>query len=164
MKRPHPTPALCALTALCAFGSLALTGCGDPYDPTVRPDYTIRVVPTAQGYKAVEPACVDWANAADPFDNQSIPQFGCASQRNLAAMIENPKDLVEGRTLSNARGVTQVGAIRRYDNNQTRGLITPDSESSQIAVSTSAGASSTLTGDVTGGASVTPAAAAPVSQ
>ncbi len=162
MKRLHPTRAVCALTVLCAFGLLALTGCEDPYDPTVRPDYTIRVVPTAQGYKAIEPTCVDWANAPDPYDNQPMPQFGCASQRNLAAMAENPKDLVEGRPMSNTRGVTQVGAIRRYDNNQTRGLITPDSESSQIAVSTAASASSIMTGDVTGGTNVAAAPAATV--
>jgi len=136
-----------------AFILLGLTACVDPYEPTLRPDYTIRVVPTAQGDVAVAPPCPSWATEnADPYDNQPIPQFGCAYARNLALMAERPDDLIEGRPLADARGVTAVGAVRRYDNNQTRGLITPDAEVSQVAATTASTGASSLTGDVTGGA------------
>ncbi|MGB9152000.1 MAG: CpaD family pilus assembly lipoprotein [Alphaproteobacteria bacterium] len=135
--------------ALFAFGLLAFSAC----DPTPRPDYTIRVTPTAQGSIATPPACPSWASdTKNPFDEQPDPQFGCANARNLALMAENPNDIVEGRDMGNARGVTEVGAIRRYDNNQARGLIWPGQDTSETAKSTSYAPSSNMTGDVTGGA------------
>jgi hypothetical protein len=143
---------------------LVLTGCVDPYPPTMRPDYVIRVVPTAHGDVAVGPTCASWAfDNQDPYDNQPLPQFGCATAQNLAAMAERPDDLVAGRPIADARGVTEVGAIRRYDNNQTRGLITPDAEVSQVAATTMSTSQSSLTGDITGGAgaaTTSPAASA----
>ena len=73
--------------------------------------------------------------------------------RNLALQVERPADLVEGRELGPQRGVTAVGAIRRYDNNQTRGLIDPENGADSVAAATTAvTAQSTLTGDVTGAA------------
>jgi hypothetical protein len=78
-------------------------------------------------------------------------------------MAERPDDLVAGRPIADARGVTEVGAIRRYDNNQTRGLITPDAEVSQVAATTMSTSQSSLTGDITGGAgaaTTSPAASA----
>ncbi len=135
-----------------AFCSLALltTAC---YPATPRPDYTIKVAQTAQGSVATPPTCPSWAkDNADPYDNQPEPQFGCSQARNLALEVENPDDLLHGRALADQRGVTAVGAVRRYDNNQTRGLITPDTETSQLAVTTAPTAASPMSGDVTGSA------------
>ena len=138
---------------LLAVGLLALAACEDPYNPTLRPDYVIHVAPSAQGDVAVPPPCPDYTTySADPFDNQPMPQFGCASARNLAAMVENPDDLVQGRNLGPTRGVHSVGEVRRYDNDQTRGLIVPGAEVNQQATTTSSTATSALSGDVTGGA------------
>jgi len=142
--------------AFLAFGLLALmtlAACVDPYQPTMRPDYTIRVVPTAQGDVAVPPGCPSWTNdTKDPFDEQPDPQFGCSSARNLALTVENPDDIVHGRTLDDARGVTAVGAVRRYDNNQPRGLIWTGTEDNQAATTTASTGTSSMTGDVTGSA------------
>jgi hypothetical protein len=140
--------------AFLALGLLALSACGDPYQPTPRPDYAIRVTKTVQGSIAVPPPCPGWTTAvSDPFDNQPLPQFGCATARNLAEMVEKPSDLVEGRKLANERGVHAVGEVRRYDNNQARGLIMPAAEDSQVAVTTAPTATSALSGDITGAAS-----------
>lgn len=148
-------------TLILSIGLLALTGCEDFYVSTLRPDYTIRVTPTPQGSVATAPECPSWNDAGvNPFDNQPLPQFGCANARNLADLVENPDDLVEGRTMGKERGVTLVGSIRRHDNNQTRGLILPTAETSQAATTTSSGAASSMTGDVTGGTSA--GASAPV--
>jgi len=134
--------------------SSVLAACTSPYEPTLRPDYSIRVIPTKQGGLAIPPECPSWAEeTADPFDNQPLPQFGCASARNLAAMVEKPEDLVIGRKLDNARGVLAVGAVRRYDNNQTRGLVMPGPDNSQVAITTAPTAASEMTGDVTAGGS-----------
>jgi type IV pilus biogenesis protein CpaD/CtpE len=135
-----------------AVGLLTLAACENPYASTLRPDYTIRVTPTAAGNVATAPTCPSWNDeSVNPFDNQPLPQFGCATARNLADMIENPKDIVEGREMGKERGVTAVGAVRRYDNNQTRGLIMPSADSSKSAATTSPSSSSSIVGDVTGG-------------
>lgn len=144
------------------FGILALAGCEDPYQPTLRPDYTIHVVSTPKGDVALPPECPSWATeTTDPYDNQPFPQFGCANARNLALSVEQPSDLVRGRDLGPQRSVTAVGAIRRYDNNQTRGLIdTSTNADSAIAATTSAAPASALTGDITGGAAATSSSSA----
>lgn len=135
-----------------ALGLLALTACQDMFSPTARPDFSIRVTPTAAGSVATAPTCPSWNDeTVNPFDNQPLPQFGCATARNLADMVENPNDIVEGRTMGYERGVASVGAVRRYDNNQTRGLIMPSSDTSQSATTTSPTSSSSIVGDVTGG-------------
>ena len=153
--------------AFSLFGLMALTACVDPYAPTLRPDYVIRVTPKDAQHQqsvATPPKCPSWNTAlADPFDNQPLPQFGCAHARNLASMVENPNDLVEGRSLADARGVAAVGAVRRYDNNQPRGLITPDSDTSQQAVTTAPTPTSAMTGDVTGGAGASSSSSASTS-
>jgi hypothetical protein len=127
---------------------LALAGCSDFYSSTLRPDFTIRVTPTEQGSVATPPECPSWAEEnANPFDNQPLPQFGCAHARNLADMIENPDDLVEGRTMGKERGVTAVGAVRRYDKNQTRGLIWTGPDVNEVAKTSASTATSPLSGD-----------------
>lgn len=130
----------------------ALMGC-QLYDPTLNPDYTIRVMPSEKGMVAVAPDCPSWAtDLANPYDNQPIPHFGCAQARNLAFMVEKPEDLVDPRELGPTRGVGMVGAIRRYDNNQTRGLIylSPAVDTS-VDITTAPTAASSMTGDVTAG-------------
>lgn len=143
---------------------LLLAGCEDPYQHTLNPDYTIHVVSTPKGDVAIPPACPSWAtDVTDPFDNQITPQIGCAQARNLALSVEQPADLVRGRDLGPQRGVTAIGSIRRYDNDQTRGLIDPQTQAdSALATTTSSTGNSTMTGDVTGGgssSSASPAAA-----
>src|SRR5262249_2104124 len=110
--------------------------------------------------QAIPPTCVRWAdNDLNFFDNQALPQFGCADARNLAMMVERPEDLVQGRDPGSARGVTTAGSILRYDSNQTRGLIdlgqTPDTS---VANPTAAAANSSLTGEtpVSSGPSAAP--------
>ncbi|MDP9128591.1 MAG: CpaD family pilus assembly protein [Pseudomonadota bacterium] len=139
-------------TALMTASLIALTAC-EIYPPTPKPDYTIGVLPTSKGLVAIPPQCPSYAMAlTDPYDNQPLPQFGCATSRNLALMAEQPKDLIQPRELGPTRGVAMVGAVRRYDNNQTRGLIhLSPSVDNAVDVTTSASPASSLTGDVTGG-------------
>jgi len=141
------------LRYLSVLGLVALTAC-QLYDPTPHPDYAIRVTPTIQGGIATPPECPSWSKEViDPYDNQPPPQYGCADARNLAMTVETPNDLVLPRDLGPMRGVEAVGAMRRYDNNQTRGLIHPGTEDNQAAVTTASSGASSLSGDITGGAS-----------
>lgn len=115
------------------------------------PDYTIQVIPATDGQaaQAIPPTCPRWSdNDLNFFDNQPLPQFGCADARNLAMMVERPQDLLQGRDPGPARGVTTSGTILRYDNNQTRGLIDLQQQPDTTPAATTAPvANSKLTGE-----------------
>jgi pilus assembly protein CpaD len=53
-------------------------------------------------YVADAPDCGhDWSeNLANTYQNTPYPNFGCASQRNLAVMVANPADLLGPRTMT----------------------------------------------------------------
>ncbi|MCB1461679.1 MAG: CpaD family pilus assembly protein [Nitratireductor sp.] len=52
--------------------------------------------------------CGQWdTNLVENGDNQNYSNFGCATQKNLAAMIANPADLL------GPRGVTEIDSTRR---------------------------------------------------
>jgi len=134
--------------------------------PTATPNYTIGVQSTPQGMVAIAPECLNWtANIENPYDNQPIPQFGCASARNLAFMVERPDDLIQGREIGTSSGVMAVGAMRRYENNQTRGILDPSTApDSSLAVTSAPTASSSLSGGMpsgSAGGSAAPAASTP---
>jgi len=45
------------------------------------------------------PGCPDWSAKSDMgYTNATSPNYGCATNGNLAAMIANPEDLIEGQT------------------------------------------------------------------
>ena len=47
---------------------------------------------------AIASQCGDWSeNLATNRSNLPYPNFGCAMQNNMAAMIANPRDLIETR-------------------------------------------------------------------
>jgi hypothetical protein len=136
-------------TSFLIGGLFVLTAC-QIYPPTPSADYTIRV--TQDGQTAIPPECPLYATATtDPYDNEPLPQFGCANARNLALMVDRPDDLVRGRELGPTRSVSVIGAMRRYDNNQTRGLIDPSSSpDTSVAITTAPTGSSAMSGDAAG--------------
>lgn len=99
-------------------------------DPVARhPDHRIVVAPAAPGsstLRAYPPECPSWAeHHPDPNDNMPQPQIGCASQRNLALMIDQPEDLVVGRPLGAGDGQRDALALQRYRDNKVSGLYDP---------------------------------------
>ncbi len=50
----------------------------------------------------------------DYFENQPPWNFGCASQRNLAAMVENPADLVQPRGETPAYAMRRTTVVEKY--------------------------------------------------
>ena len=136
------------LISACLIG---LTACETGLAPTPVPDYTIRVMSSSNGVVAIPPNCANWTtDTINPFDTEMLPQLGCATARNLAMMVENPNDLVHGRDMSASRSVSDVGSVRRYDNNQTRGLIWLSTDPNQVAATSAPTATSGITGDAYG--------------
>lgn len=74
----------------------------------------VRVV-VSRGVASV-PGCPDWSRLAQPdFGNHTMSNFGCATMTNLAAMVANPDDLIQGRSGSSATDAQTVSkAIRTY--------------------------------------------------
>ena len=61
----------------------------------VQPGYA-RVVLTRS--TASVPGCPDWSAKSDMnYNNATSPGYGCAVNSNLAAMVANPEDLIEGQ-------------------------------------------------------------------
>jgi len=81
------------------------------YNPSARKLGTVRITYPRMGAQAGP--CGIWPENIGPganreyFENQPMWNFGCASQRNLAAMVDNPADLV------GPRGETPPYAARR---------------------------------------------------
>jgi pilus assembly protein CpaD len=68
----------------------------EPYDANGNPAAPLRL--SYLQFVASPPDCPDWSEnvGADP-QNMPWPNRGCATQRNLAAMVANPEDLVRPR-------------------------------------------------------------------
>ena len=83
------------------------------------------------GYGAKVDKCGDWSeNVAATGDNQSMPNFGCAVQNNIAAMVADPRDLVQPRTMGDADGSRRSTVIGHYEKGEvTPATKTPDQSS-----------------------------------
>ena len=62
------------------------------------------------------PGCPDWSAKSDSnFNNASSPGYGCATNSNLAAMIADPQDLLEGKASDGTTTIsTSTKAINTY--------------------------------------------------
>jgi pilus assembly protein CpaD len=61
------------------------------------------------------PGCPNWDLPSEPeFHNSTMSNYGCATNRNLAAMIANPEDLVHGQVGNASDPRTVSKAIKSY--------------------------------------------------
>lgn len=102
---------------------------------------TVRVIVSRA--RATMPTCPNWGNGGwNPnYGNLTMPNYGCAVNGNLAAMVADPQDLVHGRgELPGSDGFAGAKAIRMYrdwpltgvvDGQQKRPLKKPDTRSSE---------------------------------
>src|SRR6266403_3791892 len=67
------------------------------------------------------------------FDNKSYFNFGCANQRNLAAMVENPSDLVQPRDETPAYTARRSEAFEKYRKGTTTTTIYPEAEKAKLS-------------------------------
>lgn len=102
-----------------------LVQAGAPVTAGVVPPGVVRVVVTRT--QASVPGCPNWSEPASPnYHNRTMPNFGCAVNGNLAAMVANPQDLVHGREGSGVSDATTasraVGVYRTTPPTGTKGL------------------------------------------
>ena len=80
---------------------------GDSEVPSVLISFT--------NYVASSSPCADWSEELERrFRNSRSKNFGCAQQQNLAAMIANPKDLIEPAALTPGDAGRNDVVIERY--------------------------------------------------
>ena len=73
-------------------------------------------------YVAEGPECGRWtSNLSDESRNLPYPNFGCAQQRNLAAQIANPADLLGPRTMDPADQERRAVVFDKYRQGRTTG-------------------------------------------
>jgi pilus assembly protein CpaD len=74
-------------------------------------------------------------NIMDPGynDNLHYGNFGCATQRNLAAMIDNPADLVQPRSETAAYTPRRSAAFEKYRKGEPTAISYPDSDKAKLS-------------------------------
>lgn len=114
IEDPSSNPAVSdAVSELAARYGLIVSGVAPTTSGVLQPGQA-RVVITRSS--ASVPGCPDWSDSSDMnYGNATSPGYGCAVNSNLAAMIANPEDLLEGQTGSGETVVsTGTRAIQTY--------------------------------------------------
>ena len=82
---------------------------------------------------ALTKPCGDWSqNLRGNQFNESGPNFGCAFQQNMAAMVADPNDFVRPKPMTPAQSASQSAAMQEYGNGTwTTPIVTSSSTSGQ---------------------------------
>ena len=71
-------------------------------------------------YQARLEPCGDWSmDAADTSDNGTMPNFGCAVQRNIAAELADPRDVDQPRGMTAADATKRMEVLSKYEQGQS---------------------------------------------
>jgi len=94
---------------------------GSPHPP---------VVLAYSGVTAQTAECGDWSvNVAANYENKPYSNYGCASQRNLAAMVSNPRDLETQRAMDPASAERRQTVRGKYILGESTATRTEDEQS-----------------------------------
>ena len=84
--------------------------------------------------------CGTWPDDLGPsyknsswFENKSYYNFGCAHQRNLAAMVDEPSDLVQPRAEAPAYTARRTVAFDKYRKGTTTTTIYPEADRAKLS-------------------------------
>ena len=66
-------------------------------------------------------------------ENKSYYNFGCANQRNLAAMVDNPSDLVQPRPETPAYTARRTASFEKYRKGNTTATTYPESDKAKLS-------------------------------
>jgi pilus assembly protein CpaD len=69
----------------------------------------------------------------DYFENKSYYNFGCAYQRNMAAMIDNPADLEQPRPETSAYTARRTAAFEKYRKGDPTATSYPENERAKLS-------------------------------
>jgi len=67
------------------------------------------------------------------FENKSYYNFGCSNQRNLAAMVDNPADLVQPRPETPAYTPRRAIAFEKYRKGTSTSTTYPEADKAKLS-------------------------------
>jgi pilus assembly protein CpaD len=67
------------------------------------------------------------------FQNKQYYNFGCAYQRNMAAMVDNPSDLVQPRAETPAYTPRRTAAFEKYRKGTTSATLYPENDKAKLS-------------------------------
>jgi pilus assembly protein CpaD len=73
------------------------------------------------------------ANNPGYLENKPYYNFGCAYQRNMAAMVDNPSDLVQPRSESPPYTARRVNSYEKYRKGTTTTTVYPESDRAKLS-------------------------------
>jgi len=89
---------------------------------------------------AVAGPCGIWPEDLGPsiknksyFENKSYYNFGCAYQRNMAAMVDNPSDLVQPRPETPAYTIRRSEAFEKYRKGTSTATVYPEADKAKLS-------------------------------
>jgi pilus assembly protein CpaD len=89
---------------------------------------------------AVAGPCGVWPDDIGPsiknkgyYDNKSYYNFGCAYQRNMAAMVDNPSDLVQARPETPAYTARRTEGFEKYRKGNPTTTVYPEAEKAKLS-------------------------------
>ena len=107
-----------------------------PADPRSLPEISL----TYPRIAAVAGPCGQWPEDLGPSsmnprysENKNYYNFGCANQRNLAAMIDNPADLVQPRSESPPYTARRNAAFEKYRKGEPTTTTYPEAEKAKLS-------------------------------
>lgn len=85
-----------------------------PYHPTTSGDWS-PIILSFTRYEASASPCGDWSESyTTRFNGNPSPNWGCATQNNLAAMISEPADLIRPRAMTPASAARRSTVLDNY--------------------------------------------------
>ena len=107
-----------------------------PEDPRFLPPIRL----TYSRIAAVAGPCGLWPEDLGPsvknprwFENKSYYNFGCAYQRNMAAMVENPSDLAQPRPETPAYTTRRTAAFEKYRKGTPTATTYPEADKAKLS-------------------------------
>lgn len=86
------------------------------------------------GYVAKLENCGDWThNVGINMSNRPMPNFGCAVQRNIAAQVSDPRDLLSPRPMTAADTTRRDTMLEKYEKGQTTAAEKTEAQSGKVA-------------------------------
>ena len=67
------------------------------------------------------------------YENKPYYNFGCANQRNMAAMVENPSDLVQPRPETPAYTMRRTEGFEKYRKGTSTSTVYPEAEKAKLS-------------------------------
>lgn len=86
-------------------------------------------------YQADTEPCGDWSqNLGITYTNKPSPNFGCATQHNIAAMVADPHDLVSPKTVESGDAQRRLTVLDKYRKGEA--TVTAKTQQQSGAIST----------------------------